>query len=640
MFESKIVAILPNSHLMDSLEAVQRRRGISFATYHKQVQEALVLARESIRRGIKVVISRGLTAEYLRTNLDVPVVEIEYDFFQFAEAMRMALRISDTIAVIGFVDSYHLAERAVEFVRGEGQTIHVRILETSAQVEDAVRELAEAGAGAFVGGNTVVRNARAIGLEGVYVEPDEKVLDAALEKALYELRICLEREEKLETIQAIVNCATNGIFAVDSNGVVSVANPLAQKHLKMPGHGGYPVLIKDVLPGSKILETIRTGQPASEDFITIGNSELIMTAAPVVVEGRTRGAVATIQEIGQIQDLDHKIRKKLLHKGHSAQKRFSDIIGESETMMSCKRTAMQFAAVDSTVLILGKTGTGKEIFAQSIHTASRRSGNPFVAVNCATLPASLLESELFGYAKGAFTGARTEGKAGIFELAHTGTIFLDEIGEISLEVQARLLRVVQEREITRIGDDKVIPVDVRILAASNKDLRTEVREHRFREDLYYRLSVLELRLPDLKDRREDIPFLVKHFVRAACASAGRPPLVPSREALAILGSLPLDGNVRELCNIIEKTLVLADFGTFDAAAVNAAVLPLALSAGAQPDTPAPAQVPGVATLVDMEREMILRALGQCQGNRTAAARRLGISSSTLWRRLKEFGICP
>ncbi|TXT47502.1 MAG: sigma-54 factor interaction region [Spirochaetes bacterium] len=260
MFEPKIVALLPNHHLMDNLQAVQEKMGVDFPKYHKQVQEALVLARKSVQEGAKVIISRGLTAEYLRKFLDVPVVEIEYDFFQFAEAMRRALRFSDAVAVIGFIDAYRLAEQAVEYVRREGQDIRVRILETSAQIEDTVRDLGEEGFRVFVGGNTVVRNARALGYEGVYVEPNEKVIQAAIEKAQYELRIYLDREEKFKTIQAIVNCAANGIFAVDGTGAVTEANPMARKHLLAASPGtAYPASIKDIMPGSKLLATIKSG---------------------------------------------------------------------------------------------------------------------------------------------------------------------------------------------------------------------------------------------------------------------------------------------------------------------------------------------------------------------------------------------
>lgn len=630
--ENKILGMMPNSMLVAKLKQVQTSLDLHFPIFQKQTQDALNLVRDGSNTGARVIISRGMTASFLRNALDIPVVEIEYDFFQFAHALRNAFEVSDCVAIVGFIEAYRLAERAVEFVRQPGQTVHVSILPDAIFVEQELLRLARQGVSTFIGGNTVVLNARKLGFQGVYIEPDTKSIEAAIIKAQYELRIHMDSEEKFRMIESIINHAANGIFAVDGSGRISVANPQACKYLKVADGQAAARSIKELLPQSGLLDAIMNGQPAVEEFISIGGSELVMDSAPIMVDSEIRGAVVTVQEADQIQDLGHKIRKKLLHRGHTAQKTFADIIGGSAAMQSCIQTAQSYARVDSTILILGKTGTGKEVFAQSIHNASRRALKPFVAVNCAALPSSLLESELFGYTKGAFTGARTEGKTGIFELAHTGTIFLDEISEIPMDVQARLLRVVQEKEITRIGDDKVIPVDVRILAATNRDLAREVRENRFREDLYYRLTVLELRLPELALRREDIPDLVRHFVKASCAAAAVPVVTISREAIDILMGLPMPGNVRQLGNIVEKTLVISGFKVFDCHGVYQAIgQPDAACVEAAPDT----SHQTASTIADMETAMILRALTECHGSRAAAAKRLGLSPTTLWRRLRQ-----
>lgn len=223
--------------------------------------------------------------------------------------------------------------------------------------------------------------------------------------------------------------------------------------------------------------------------------------------------MVAFQDVTRIQEMEGKFYRKIHLRGHVAKYTFDDILFQSSEIKRTIETAQRYSEVDSNILIIGETGTGKEIFAQSIHNHSNRKNNPFVAINCAALPENLLESELFGYAEGAFTGAMKGGKQGFFELAHRGTIFLDEIGEISPKMQSRSLRVLQEREIMRIGDDKVIPVDVRILSATNKDLMQMVKSNDFREDLYYRLSVLDLVLPPLRERREDIPLLVNAFIQ-------------------------------------------------------------------------------------------------------------------------------
>ena len=214
-----------------------------------------------------------------------------------------------------------------------------------------------------------------------------------------------------------------------------------------------------------------------------------------------------------IQMVDRKIRKELIGRGHFAKNKFDDIVGDSRLISQTKQKAMRYAMSNSAVLIVGETGVGKEMFVQSIHNYSNRKYKPFVAVNCAALPQSIMESELFGYVKGAFTGARSEGKLGIFELAHTGTVFLEEISELPLDVQAKLLRIIQEKELTRVGDDKTIPIDVRVIAACNTNLRECVSNKTFRQDLYYRIAVLELKIPPLRERTEDIPHLVAQIIK-------------------------------------------------------------------------------------------------------------------------------
>ena len=281
-------------------------------------------------------------------------------------------------------------------------------------------------------------------------------------------------------------------------------------------------------------------------------------------------------------------------------------------------------------MILGETGTGKELFAQGIHNASPRRNEPFLAINCAALPEQLLESELFGYVKGAFTGARSNGKTGLFEAANGGTIFLDEISEIPPNMQARLLRVIQERQVVRIGDDKVIPVDIRILAASNRDLRTLVQQGAFRADLYYRLSVLELKVPPLSWRREDIPLLAQSLLQNKNKALNTHVTGFAPEALEVLQSLEWPGNIRQLSNFIERLMILSDPPLVTgenarALAQNEATKELPVSREGH-----------FPTLEEAESNLIRKALDQTGGSRTAAAQLLGIHPSTLWRKLRDF----
>ena len=269
-------------------------------------------------------------------------------------------------------------------------------------------------------------------------------------------------------------------------------------------------------------------------------------------------------------------------------------------------------------MICGETGTGKELFAQSIHAASSRCKEAFVAINCASLPEGILESELFGYVKGAFTGARNEGKAGIFEIANKGTIFLDEIGEISPKLQARLLRVLQEKEIMRLGDSRVIPVDVRIIVATNKNLLHEVKCKNFREDLYYRLCVLVLELPPLRKRKEDLIPIANHILWKNHHIRYR----WNQNDIALISEYDWPGNIRELSNFIERLIALCPNDTSMSLYLQYALYPVS---SATPSS-------------DSEENEILRVLAECKGNRKQAAQKLGISRSTLWRKLRELEI--
>ena len=283
-----------------------------------------------------------------------------------------------------------------------------------------------------------------------------------------------------------------------------------------------------------------------ESLKMINEENMVVTVKPIFNSGKHYGAIAVIKRFHDEEVRQHKLRTLLMGKGYRAKYRFDDIIGESKTMAQCKNIALRMAASNSSILITGETGTGKEMFAQAIHNASERKPYQFVAVNCGAIPESLLESELFGYEEGAFTGARKGGKPGFFELAHKGTLFLDEISEMSTTLQKRLLRVLQEREVTRLGGNSVIHVDVRVITATNRDLRALARTGEFREDLYYRLSVLPLKVPALRERTEDIRILAATFQNGLDRK-----FELTEVAWRELERYNWPGNVRELRNYME-----------------------------------------------------------------------------------------
>jgi formate hydrogenlyase transcriptional activator len=336
----------------------------------------------------------------------------------------------------------------------------------------------------------------------------------------------------------------------------------------------------------------------------------------------------------EISELKDKLAQEKLYLEEEIRidRRTDDVIGDGPVLREVLRQVEVVAPTDSAVLVTGETGTGKELIARAVHRHSIRRDRTFVKLNCAAIPTGLLESELFGHEKGAFTGA-VERRTGRFELADGGTLFLDEVGEIDLAMQVKILRVLEERAFERVGGSKTINVDVRLIAASNRDLKKLVKEGKFREDLFYRLSVVGVDLPPLRERRDDIPLLISTFVRECSADNGKPVREITQEAVNVLMSYDWPGNVRELRNTIEQMVVLARGERLTLRDV-----PAAIRTGADL-TKISVVRPGVTmTVEEAERQLIIQALKECDGNRTRAASRIGMSRRTLHRKLKRYGL--
>lgn len=349
-----------------------------------------------------------------------------------------------------------------------------------------------------------------------------------------------------EQLQHVINAVDQGVVGFDLDLRINLCNGRAATML---GRHAWMVLgrpVTEVLQGILREEDFRAGTSVSDQVLEVGHHRLLVNVLPVIADGAVAGGVITLRESQEVQRSEARLRIQLRQDGRVARYTFADMRGVSEAMRSVIERAERFSRSSSSVLILGESGTGKEILAQAIHNASPRASQPFVAVNCAAIPETLLESELFGYEEGAFTGARRGGRTGLFEQAHGGTIFLDEVGDMPLGLQARILRVLQEKEVVRVGGTRVVPVDVRVIAASNQDLGLLVEQGAFRRDLYYRLSVLPLRVPPLRERPEDVVPLVQYFLRTRGTQ-----LVLSPQAVAALTAYPWPGNVRELENCVE-----------------------------------------------------------------------------------------
>jgi two-component system response regulator HydG len=388
--------------------------------------------------------------------------------------------------------------------------------------------------------------------------------------------------------------------------------------------------------GLKALEAIKEINPAIPVIIMTAYSSI-----ETAIEAIKKGAYEYLTKPLDFDELRLKIEQAMEHSMLKEENRFlreligeqfdtRNIIGRSSAMARLIETTARAASSDATVLITGESGTGKEMIAGVIHFNSPRKDNPFIKMNCAAISEGLLESELFGHEKGAFTGALRR-KEGRFKQAHLGSLFLDEVSEMSLAMQVKLLRVLQEREFTRVGGEEVISVDVRIIAATNKDLARLVKEGKFREDLYYRLNVITLSVPPLRDRREDIPLLAEHFLKRFAEKNTRPIKGFTPQAMDRLVKYPWPGNVREIMNTIESAVVLST-----SPFLTEEDLPII-----REDQGDVAPTSGVVTdlsLDEIERATILKTLETMQGNKSEAARKLGITRATLHKKLKRYGV--
>ena len=450
-----------------------------------------------------------------------------------------------------------------------------------------------------------------------------------------------ERLEQLHAIQqqltTLFDTVQEGIIAVDRNGKIVNINAAAAKMLQVSQK---PVLGKELallLSGLPLADSLTTGHDVfnREAFRLIRGQRVYYVATVKTWLGGTEvwGAVVTLREMAEVK----KIVSNFSTQEHCFS--FEMILGDSPALAKAKQEAAQAAAGNVTVLIQGESGTGKELFARAIHNASARRDKPIIAINCAAIPEALLESELFGYEEGAFTGARRGGKPGKFELADGGTVFLDEIGDMSLSLQAKLLRVLQERKIERVGSTETTAIDVRIIAATHKDIEAMVRQGEFRQDLYYRINVFPLQIPSLRQRRQDLPLLIERFLARYRDKMAKNVEGIDADAYACLLEYGWPGNIRELENTIEYLVSIADGKIIEQRHIPQRI-PIA-GKTAQPGSPVQAQPTRLLTIAELEKRAILSAIeqfGLTMRGKAQLTQVLGISKATLYRKLKQYNI--
>ncbi|MFL9929422.1 propionate catabolism operon regulatory protein PrpR [Paraburkholderia sp. RL18-103-BIB-C] len=607
---------------------------------------------------VDVVLAAGSNGAYLREHLNVPVVMVKVNGFDVLNAITLAATTWPG-ARIGLA----LHETVSQELADLGPWLNVGLKQCAYRTVDEVRlavdKLAAEGCSVIIGPGMACDLAQQAGMESVFLYSLGAV-EEAFERSVELARVSRQKESKRVRLNTIVAHLRDGVAAFDDAGQLEAVNPAMLELLGLgdprqarmgnalqeaPVGGrehGLPAQVARLV-GPLLRETLAHDQPIEERIEQIGGRALIVTCVPIVEHGVRSGSVVTVQDALVAQRIDRSLRTSQRPKHLVARHQLDDLIGGSPALERVRRLARAGAAHDATVLLTGESGTGKELVAQGIHNASRRRGNPFVAFNCAALPEGLIESELFGHEEGAFTGARRGGKPGLFEIAHTGTIFLDEIGEMPAALQSRLLRVLQEREVMKLGSGRATPVDVRVIAATHRDLHALVEQGAFRADLYFRLNLLQIELPPLRERRGDVAQLARHLLSRGALQYGLADAAQQR-VLAFLAPLfehyAWPGNVRELENLLARAAIYFSDAAADASQDSHAVFPefgRMTRAAAVKTAPgvADATIGNISVRATPTRKDVLHALERSGGNRAAASRALGIGRTTLWRLLKD-----
>ncbi len=592
------------------------------------LEDAVEPVRQIIEeQGVEVILSRRGTAYILR-QLSVPVVALPDTTANQLRALKKASTMGRRIGITQIRTGECNLALCEELLGFQPEII---LYSDKPSLEKGVLQAQQRGLEVIIGGDITRRAAQKCGLPFVDLHEQPEIPASFFDSIVNVVQTRRKTLKEKERYRSILDGISEGILAVDERGAIEEINPQACSMLQVNELNVIGTPVSSVFPALPLASAHERHEPLHNVTAASKHREqLIVNTIPIRVGKKPAGAVFSMQPASRILQAEERVRQAY-NRGFRARYTLEDFLHTSSVVESLLEQARLYAASEAGVCITGESGTGKEILAQGIHNASPRRLGPFVSLNCAAMPESLLESELFGYAEGTFTGGRRGGKIGIFELAQGGTLFLDEVGTISLSFQTRLLRVLQEKEIMRLGSNVVVPADVRIIAAANSDLWLDVAEGRLREDLYYRLHVLPLHIPPLRERKEDIPLLAEAFLQEFYAqneAEQRPRLQLPETFVQALQALPWPGNVRQLRTVAERLTVVSPHG------YDAAVGERLLEELRHPGFPQASKAAAMQRK-SLSPERVREALHKCGNSKVRAAAHLGISRSTLWRLCKD-----
>ncbi|MEN6566219.1 MAG: sigma 54-interacting transcriptional regulator [Veillonellales bacterium] len=602
------------------------------------LEDSIPFAKTAQQQGARAIISRGGTASIIRSCVDIPVIEIEVTGYDILKALYPYRNSNAAVGVIGYRNVVAGCKDISSILNIPMENI---LIPNEPQLDwNIIRQQVKVMIKRYkidviVGDTVIISKFNHLAVKCQLITSGKEAVLQAVDVAQKVIRAQNSEKEKFEKFRAVLNFIHDGVVVTDENGIVTATNPCAEAIFGLSGAEMQGKQIAKIIKNFPHDHVLKAGAVQLAHIQSTANEHVVANSVPILIDGTVCGSVSTFKKVSEIQKMEREIRKNLYAKGLVTKYTFPDIMTKDQQMLRLLTLAQNYAKTDATVLIAGESGTGKEMLAQSIHAASPRAKGPFVAVNCAALPPQLLESELFGYVEGAFTGAAKGGKTGLFELAHNGTIFLDEIGELALPLQARLLRTLQEKQVMRLGSDKIIPIDIRVIVATNINLRQAVREEKFRRDLYYRINVLNLKTIPLRDRKSDIEFLCYYFLQCYNHQYGKQVKKIQPEVLQLFHHYSWPGNIREMKNIMERIVISTNCEEVAVNNIDLLIDEMKLedeadggeSNGYNPDS----FLQG--TMEEIKVKIIKAVLEKEKYNKTNTAKRLQINRSTINRLL-------
>ena len=635
-----LVSSLP---LIEKIQELAKKEGHTIHISRAFFSEAVADGKRMESSGVEVIISRRGLAQMLRDKLQIPVLSIPYASIDTLKSLKQASELGRRILLASFMEKIDRIEIIEELFNVEiKQLVYADI----PSLDEGLQSAESQGYEVVVGGRWTMRMAEKRAMKYVELRTiniDEDIA-ATFESAKSVAQANREEKKRSYRYQCIIDATTEGIIAVDNNGRVNAINKAAKNFMNITSQSIMGKPISSFISNPSVLKFLNAKLPIWNKLEKINDDMFVFNHLPVEMSNEIIGGVSTFKDVNNVMVAENAVRQSLT-KGFTAKYSIDDLVHADPVMRTVVIKAKQFARTDSTILLVGATGTGKEILAQSIHNLSQRSENPFVSLHCGALPESLLESELFGYEEGAFTGSKKRGSAGRFEMAHTGTLFLDEIDTTPLNVQTRLLRVLQEKEVMRLGGGHKIPVNIRIIAAAGRDLASALQDGRFREDLFFRLNVLRINIPPLKDRVKDIPVLLKHYIGQLSAKNGLEPILLPHAYVQKLMAYSWPGNVRQLRNFVECLVLNSHLlgnttprGELYEELYEELLQYNPVNNIVESGQEAKSIKKGMKERKrDQESIIIWEALEDAKFNKTRAAKALGITRTTLWRKMKEAG---